>query len=422
MFSLVTKTYFALCISLFISGTCYAEKKVDSAKENLEDVHQKIESLKKELDASQGAHKDAADALKASETAISLAKKKLHQINIKQQAQDAELKKIKNQSLALNDQLAEQQKQLSQQLYQQYLHNNQSYTQLILENKDPNIITRDMKYYSYIAKARSEVITEMQANLNKIQTLNEQTAATLKQIAELKTKQESEKQTLEQQKIEKAKVVQSLSKKIAEQSKEIQKLKRDEKDLSNLVKKLTQLAAQAKRNKEKKSKQKNSVDTKTNNNQSSNNQKTVIAKNEQLPDSNLSGINFSRLKGKLRLPVKGDLINRFGSQRADTGVDWKGLFIKANEGSEVRSIASGSVVFADWMRGFGNLIIIDHGNGYMSLYGNNQALLKEVGDEIKGGDAIASVGNSGGNDTNGLYYELRKNSVPFDPLSWSSLR
>jgi septal ring factor EnvC (AmiA/AmiB activator) len=85
----------------------------------------------------------------------------------------------------------------------------------------------------------------------------------------------------------------------------------------------------------------------------------------------------------------------------------------------VKSVASGRVVFADWLRGFGNLIILDHGDGYMSLYGNNQAVLRQVGDSVKAGDAIASVGNSGGNEANGLYYELRRQSRPFDPLSWS---
>jgi septal ring factor EnvC (AmiA/AmiB activator) len=113
--------------------------------------------------------------------------------------------------------------------------------------------------------------------------------------------------------------------------------------------------------------------------------------------------------------------NRFGSSREDSGISWKGLFIKANEGAEVKSVATGRVVFADWLRGFGNLIILDHGDGYMSLYGNNQAVLKQVGDSVHAGDVIASVGNSGGNDTNGLYYELRSQSRPFDPLSWSRL-
>ena len=131
---------------------------------------------------------------------------------------------------------------------------------------------------------------------------------------------------------------------------------------------------------------------------------------------------FSSLKGKLKLPVRGELANRFGSTREDSGVSWKGLFIKAAEGADVKSVASGRVVFADWMRGFGNLIIVDHGGGYMSLYGNNQAVLKHEGDEVSAGDTIAAVGNSGGNESNGLYYELRNQSRPFDPLSWSVVR
>ena len=95
------------------------------------------------------------------------------------------------------------------------------------------------------------------------------------------------------------------------------------------------------------------------------------------------------------------------------------MFIKSAEGSDVKTVADGRVVFADWMRGFGNLIIVDHGSGYMSLYGNNQAVLKHVGEEVDAGDTIASVGNSGGNESNGVYYELRHNSQPYDPLSWS---
>jgi septal ring factor EnvC (AmiA/AmiB activator) len=113
--------------------------------------------------------------------------------------------------------------------------------------------------------------------------------------------------------------------------------------------------------------------------------------------------------------------NRFGANREDSGISWKGLFIKANEGAEVKSVANGRIVFADWLRGFGNLIIVDHGDGYMSLYGNNQTLLKPVGETVKAGDAIAAVGNSGGNASNGLYYELRRLSRPFDPLSWSNV-
>jgi len=120
--------------------------------------------------------------------------------------------------------------------------------------------------------------------------------------------------------------------------------------------------------------------------------------------------------------VRGEVTNRYGAARKDTGLSWKGLFIRAPEGAEVKSVAKGSVVFADWLRGFGNLIIIDHGDGYMSLYGNNQSLLKNLGDDVKGGDTIAAVGNTGGNESAGLYFELRRRSQPFDPLSWSVVR
>ena len=119
--------------------------------------------------------------------------------------------------------------------------------------------------------------------------------------------------------------------------------------------------------------------------------------------------------------MKGKIIHKYGKKRPDTGIKWKGLFIKANEGDEVYAVAKGKVVFADWLRGFGNLIILDHGDGYMSLYGNNESIIVQQGLIVKGGDVIATVGNSGGNSSNGLYYELRKNSKPFNPLAWTKL-
>ncbi|MET0320426.1 MAG: peptidoglycan DD-metalloendopeptidase family protein [Duganella sp.] len=126
---------------------------------------------------------------------------------------------------------------------------------------------------------------------------------------------------------------------------------------------------------------------------------------------------FASLKGQMRAPVSGRVAARFGSKRGD-GPAWKGVFIKAAEGSEIHAVAGGRVVFAEWLRGFGNLIIVDHGGQYMSIYGNNQSLLKRAGDVVKGGDAIASVGNSGGNEESGLYFELRLRGAAFDPAGW----
>ena len=405
---------------LLHASLAFAEKKPELTKRALSDVHERLESLKKELNSSQEAHKDAADALKESEKAISDANKKLYEINQRQQENKKTLAMLQADSEATNQSLAQQQKLLSSQLYQQYLHGQQSYVQMILQSEKPSEIARDVQYFSYIAKARAEIIKQMHGDLAKITKLNEETAAALQEVAELKQKQVEERRALEQQKTVKSKVVKSLSAQISAQRSEIKKLSRDEKRLAQLVERLTRITP---------AKSKSAKKIVTNNNTSKSAPTTevntaeseVVASNDALPTDDLAGLNFAALKGKLRLPVRGDVTNRFGANREDSGISWKGLFIKADEGAEVKSVAGGRVVFADWLRGFGNLIIVDHGSGYMSLYGNNQAILKQTGDTVRGGDAIAFVGNSGGNQANGVYYELRRQSRPFDPLSWSNL-
>jgi len=401
----------ALIISLLLNASwSFAEKKAEHPKQELSQLKKQLEALKKELDHAQEEHKDAADALKESEVAISGANKKLHEISKQQIDNKKALAKLEAESKSTNIALNQQQKLLSGQLYQQYIHGQQSYVQMILQSQRPSEVARDLHYYSYVAKARADLISNMQDNLNKITKLNELTASKLQEITDLKQKQIDEKRILELQKKEKSKVVKSLSQQIAEQRGQIKKLSRDEKRLSQLVSRLAKIIP-----KKKKVVKQPSQSTKTTP------QPDTSISNEKLPSDNFTGANFSALKGKLRLPVRGEISNRFGSVRQDSGISWKGLFIKASEGAEVKAVASGRVVFADWLRGFGNLIILDHGDGYMSLYGNNQSVLRQEGEMVKGGDTIASVGNTGGNESNGLYYELRKQSRPFDPMAWSSL-
>ena len=134
------------------------------------------------------------------------------------------------------------------------------------------------------------------------------------------------------------------------------------------------------------------------------------------------GGTFAARRGQLRLPVKGTIAGRFGQPRPEGGASWKGIFIRAAEGLEVRAVAAGSVVFSDWLRGFGNLLVIDHGDDFLSVYGNNESLLAGVGASVKDGESVATVGNSGGNPDSGLYFELRHRGQPFDPLKWASNR
>ena len=149
---------------------------------------------------------------------------------------------------------------------------------------------------------------------------------------------------------------------------------------------------------------------------------TAIARNELTPQTGAaSEREFASLRGSLHLPVAGDITARFGTRRGD-GLNWKGVFIRAAAGASVKSVAAGRVVFADWLRGFGNLIIVDHGSQYLTIYGNNQALLKRPGDHVQRGDVIASIGNTGGNQDSGLYFEMRYQGRAFDPLGWVTTR
>ena len=141
-----------------------------------------------------------------------------------------------------------------------------------------------------------------------------------------------------------------------------------------------------------------------------------------VPEPGAASGPFSSLKGRLRLPVRGELAGRFGTPPQEGSVSAKGVFIRAAEGEPVRAVGAGRVVYADWMRGFGNLLIVDHGEAYLSIYANNESLLKRTGDPVAAGEPVATVGASGGNEQSGLYFELRHLGKAFDPLRWVVLK
>jgi septal ring factor EnvC (AmiA/AmiB activator) len=257
---------------------------------------------------------------------------------------------------------------------------------------------------------------------------------------------------LEKEKARHATLVAQLSNKLSGQRKEAGNLQRDEQRLGSLVDKLARLieeqrkadaaaasaaaekrrqqAAQARADQQKRQAKRAPDRGKIRNPDAIDADEAPpksITRNERTPElapdaavQNDFG-SFSALRGKLHLPVRGELIARFGARRGD-GPSWKGLFIRTAEGAEVKAVAAGRVVFAEWLRGFGNLIIVDHGSQYMTIYGNNQSVLKHPGDIVKTGDVIASAGNSGGNEQSGLYFEMRHQGRAFDPLDWVTIR
>jgi septal ring factor EnvC (AmiA/AmiB activator) len=401
------RCYGALLLAAILLLPCIAQGTGTSSpansKESLQELQSRIESLKQELDRTEGAHAEATDALKQSEQAISESNRRLHEIIQQQKANVATLNAIRKDQAGLESTIATQQKLLGDQLYRQYLQGQQSYLRALLEQRDPNVIARDFHYFSYVARARAQLIEDLRKNLGHVAQLNAKTETTLQEVADLKIAQEKERQELQKQQAERKGVLNKLAAQIKSKRGEIARLQRDEKRLSQLVERLARIVPRSPSRKPAEAREK-------------------TQRNEALPTPLSGSGEFASLKGKLHLPVRGELANHFGATREESGLSWKGLFIRTHDGDEVRSVANGRVVFADWLRGFGNLLIVDHGDGYMSLYGNNQTLLKKVGDEVTTGDAIAAVGNSGGNAESGLYFEMRHQSKPFDPLAWCVVR
>lgn len=375
-----------LC-SLSLFSTAYA-----SQQEELENLRQRIATMQREMDKTSESKSEAADSLRESERAISNSNRILAQLSAQQYAADIKLSKLQAQQQKLSANMAGQQALLGKLLYQQYLGGKQEYLKLLLNNQDPNQVVRDLQYYQYIARGRATWLATLRNNFAE---LDEASRATLEQRAELaslRKEQAVQKKTLEREQRARQRMLVKISKQLRQQRREISHLQHDENRLAQLVDKLTKMLAQPK--------------------------SKSLFRNDNLPDNRFDGSPFGQLKGKLTLPVRGEVTNRFGARRPDSSVLWKGLFLRAPSGQAVKAIAAGQVVFADWLRGFGNLLIIDHGKGYMSLYGNNETLYKQVGDVLRGGDTIATVGNSGGNENFGLYFELRHESKPLDPMKW----
>lgn len=367
---------FFACFALL--GICCASAHAGE-QEDLDQLRQRITALQQELDKTSESKAEATDALRDSERAISASNRKLNALAYQQRTATDELSQIRQQSARLGEAMQAQQAQLAALLYRQYLDGHQDYFQLLLNERDPAQAARNLKYYEYIARARSAWLGRLRSDLAQAEALSRQAQLKRDEIAALQREEAAQQQRLEQDRHARQQMLQKISLQLKQQSHEFDRLQHNEKRLTQLVEKLARMHAQ-------------------------------------------SGGSFETLKGRLAAPVKGKPANKFGALRPDGRLQWKGWFLRAASGQEVKAIAAGRVVFADWLRGFGNLLIVDHGHGYMSLYGYNESLYKQVGDTLKAGEVIATVGNSGGNDESGLYFELRHEGAPMDPARWIAKR
>jgi septal ring factor EnvC (AmiA/AmiB activator) len=392
----VSARAFGLLILLLLASPAAQPAGAGAKEKELRELRGRIEALQKRLAEAEESKSEAADALRESERAISETNRELRVLGAQSREINQQLAELGAESRRHEEALKAQQERLARLLYQHYLGGEAEPLKLLLNREDPNDIARRLHYFGYISRARARLIVETRESLARLQQLARETGQKASELAVVTAESKALRARLEREKRARGQVLTRISRSIQRQRREIGTLKRDEARLTRLVASLARLLARAK--------------------------PAPRVRNERVPQPSSGDSPFLELKGKLNLPVRGELANRFGSPRADGGVVWKGLFIAARAGEEVRAVADGRVVFADWLRGFGNLLIVDHGDAYMSLYGNNEALYKQVGDPIRGGEPVAAVGASGGNTDSGLYFELRHQGRPLDPLDWVSIR
>lgn len=438
------------------------------------DLRQKLDALKRDISQTETEKDNASDALADSEAAISKASRSLRDLGAEQEQTEAKLARLSKQHEQLSKTVATQQTQFANLLRQQYVAGNEDRIKLLLSGDNPNRINRDLQYMGYVSQAQARLLESLRANLAAVEANQSASQNAKDDLDEITQEQRNQKNLLEKEKAKRAALLTQLSNKLTRQRKEVGNIQRDDRRLTGLVDKLAQLIEeQEKADAAAREKLRQQQLTKARDQAALDRQRTLdqqraalakkpsvadngiklkvpnpdaidddlpsatptptapdsapatLMRNELTPQADAKdtayGRPFESLRGQLKLPVRGDLTARFGAKRGD-GPTWKGLFIRTAEGSEVKSVAAGRVVFADWLRGFGNLIIIDHGNQYMTIYGNNQALLKRPGDTVRTGDAIANTGNSGGNEQSGLYFEIRHQGRAFDPLGWVTTR
>jgi murein hydrolase activator len=371
----------ALMTSPVVPGLAADSGNAAVQAERLQQLRTHIGDLKNELESMHG-KKNALDTeLEKTEKDLGAVASDLRLLDRKIGQSRATLDELGHERQESRKKLQAVQVILARELRSAYVLGQQQQVKLLLSQDDPTAIARLMTYYGYLSRARADRIHGITSVLNELALIEQQVSEQKEGLEKLKDEKIAESGRLKQMQANRKQVLVSLQAQLRKKSDELATLQRDEQNLQQLVDSLRRALM-------------------------------------DIPPSTAPLKSISPLKGKLVWPVEGRIGMPFGAVQADGKLRSRGVLVSASAGADVHAIARGQVVFADWLRGFGLLLIIDHGKGYMSLYGYNRSLFKEVGDRVEAGDLIATVGDSGGRERAGLYLELRKDGRPFDPAPW----
>ena len=341
------------------------------------------------MQSKESVRREARDALRESERAISEANRTLAALEAEGRRLRAEAARIAERRRVLEGSLAVRQAAIERMLLARQAGGAPDALRVALSGDDPGAIGRTLHYIRYVSAAASSAIGAYRAGLEEQDRLAREARARRERLRSVEQASRADREKIVRQRQERRRVFEQLAGEIHKSRREINVLRADAARLARLVEEIGRV---------------------------------IYARVEQTPEASSRSEAFSGLRGKLRLPVRGELTGRFGAPRGAAGTEAKGVFIRAPEGRPVRAVGVGQVVYADWMRGFGNLLIVDHGENYLSIYANNESLLKQVGDGVSQGEPIATTGSSGGNEETGLYFELRHLGRAFDPLRWVKLK
>ncbi|MCY1276241.1 Murein hydrolase activator EnvC [compost metagenome] len=391
-------------------------------RQQLDQAAKDVAELKKLLLQLQEEKSGVQADLKKTETEMGDLEQQVKDLQQELKKSEEEIQRLDGEKKKLQAARAEQQRLIGIQARAAYQSGQQEYLKLLLNQQHPEKFARTLTYYDYLSKARLEQLSAFNETLRQLANVEHDITAQQDHLNEQKAALEGRREQLAAARKERQQALAKLNRDFSDRDKKLKARQQDQAQLSKVLKTIEEtLARQEREAREAEEARKRAL---------AEQQRQLRERPAGSPAQATSGPMvssaggnfggpFAKARGRLPWPVDGRLVARFGSARGgDSRAKWDGVLIGAPEGSSVRAVHGGRVVFADWLRGAGLLVILDHGNGYLSLYGHNQRLLKSAGDIVQAGESIATVGNSGGQDTPALYFAIRQQGRPTDPAQW----
>ncbi len=414
---------------------------ISERRSDLDDLKKRIRDLQDEMARTEASRSTAVKALSESERAVSRVVRELARLEVERKDAEKKLALLEAEQRETASRIETRRGELAEWLRRHYVHGAADSMAPLLSARDPNQLARDAHYLEHLGRARLTLIEGLRTDLDQTRQRAQEILSRRDRLAALEEEQRKRRSELQSEQARRKQALAEVSRQLQAQKKEVGSLQQDEQRLAKvidtLVKRAREAAAReaarqlaAQRAAERRAAEALAAQARAAREGGAPSRpaspplraaEPVVGEVRDAAGPTPTGVRFSQLRGQLRFPVRGELVGRFGAPRAEGGTTWKGVFIRAGEGVDVRAVAGGEVVFSDWLRGYGNLIIVDHGSDYLSIYGNNDALLKEVGERVAGGDAIASVGAGGVGNESGLYFEIRHQGQPLDPMQWVRL-